>query len=236
MRKNSTLLIILVLFIAVQTGFSQNSPIKLGLQVSPNISWMVPKTSDYKSDGISGGVTIGLISDFYFTERYAFSTGLNFSFLNGKVKFPDYLIVKNNLVTVHDTGQTSRKYNFIYLDIPMTIKMSTKQFGKFSLYGQIGFSTGFRLSAMTKDNFVSDKTKISVSDKSDAVGNTSLIRESVIIGFGTEYHLDESSGIILGLAYNNALNNVLLNGVNKLSGDNEKALMNFVELKIGFIF
>src|ERR1035437_6389434 len=113
MRKIKTLLIILVIIITAQTGFTQKSPIKLGLQVSPNISWMVPKTSDYKSDGISGGVTIGLISDFYFTERYAFSTGLNFSFLNGKVKFPDYMNVKKDLITVQDTGQTSRKYNFI---------------------------------------------------------------------------------------------------------------------------
>ncbi len=235
MRKTIARLLLLVLILSAQAGFSQNLPVKLGLQVSPNIAWMGPKTSGYKSDGATGGVTIGLLSDFYFTERYAFSTGLNFAFMNGKLTYPDYINVKHDSVTVKDTGQTSRKYNSIYLEIPTMIKMQTKRFGNFSLYGQIGFSTGFRLSSTVKDNFVSDKSNTTASDKSDGKEKTSLIREAVVIGFGTEYHLDESSAILVGLTYSNALNNVL-DGFNKLSGDNEKALLNLVELKIGFIF
>jgi len=227
MRKIITFICFLAMIFSAQTGFSQNPPVKLGLQVSPNIGWMSPKSKDYNSNGANMGVTIGLISDFYFTDRYAFSTGVNFSFLNGKLNYPD---AQDSM-----TGQRTRKYSFIYLEIPTQIKMQTKNFGKYSLYGQIGFSTGFRLTSSVKDEFTDEKTSAVSNSKNDAVGITSLIRESVVIGFGTEYHLDESSRIIAGLAYSNALNNIL-SGSNNKTGLNEKSLLNLVELKIGFIF
>ena len=227
MKKTITCFFLFVTFLSAQKGFSQNLPVKLGLQVSPNLAWLSPKATDYNSDGAVLGVTIGLISDFYFAERYAFSTGLNFSFINGKMNFPDSIPAAS--------GKTSLKYNFIYLEIPMMIKMSTRDFGKYSFYGQIGFGTGFRLTASTKGTFIDDATNKETDVKNDVAGNTSLIRESVIIGFGTEYHLDESSRILVGLSYSNALNNVLT-GSNKKTFIEEKALLNLAELKIGFIF
>ena len=65
---------------------------------------------------------------------------------------------------------------------------------------------------------------------------TSLIRESLLIGLGFELHLDQSSRLILGLSYSNALNNVLNGGVNEKSKLNEKSSLNFVELNLGFLF
>lgn len=221
--------LLLALLLSGSALRSQYKPVRLGLQVSPNISWMSPKTQYYESDGISGGVTIGLISDFYFSERYAFSSGVNFAFLNGKIKYPE--------LVDSTTGTMNRKYNIIYLEIPTLIKMETKRFGSVSLYGQIGFSTGFRLTATTRDDFEPDETQLHDygTVKNDAGDNTSLIRESVVIGLGLQYHLDESSAIIAGFTYSNALNNVL-NGYNNKTGLNEKALLNMLELKLGFIF
>ena len=70
--------------------FSQSKlPIKLGLQVAPNIGWMNPSTKGYSSDGARFGGTIGFVGDFYFAENYAVSTGMNFQFMNGKLTYAD---------------------------------------------------------------------------------------------------------------------------------------------------
>ena len=114
------------------------------------------------------------------------------------------------------------------------IKMKTKTFGKLSYFGEIGFGTGFRLKATVKEHFV-PKTGEIQDQQYDFNYGTTLIRESIIIGIGCEIHVDESSRILLGLSYSNALNNVLT-GTNKFSNFKVKSQLNFVELNVGFLF
>lgn len=207
---------------------------KLGLKVAPNIGWMSPGTKGYSSDGARFGCTIGFMGDFYFTRNYAVSTGLNFQFINGKLNYYDSLQVVDGAQYKLVNGEAFRTYNFLYLEIPLLIKMKTKNFGKLSYFGQIGLGTGFRIKASAKEHFVPDSGN-PVDQKYDLTNGTTLIRESILVGIGCEYHLDESSGILLGLSYSNALNNILT-GVNYKSNLIEKSLLNYVELNIGFIF
>ena len=205
-------------------------PVKLGLKLSPNLCWMNSNTTDYNYDGIRGGVTVGFVTDIYFMEKYAVNTGLNFLLLGAKLQYPEVKIIQGDTIS----GSLSRKYSLYYLEIPILIKMQTKNFGDFSFFGQFGFGTGFRLSASANDNFSGNNGK-NYQEKFNASTNTTLIRESIIIGIGGEYHLDKSSHIFLGLSYSNSLNNVLT-GYNKKTGTNEKAWLNFTELTIGFFF
>ncbi|MEI7980801.1 MAG: porin family protein [Bacteroidota bacterium] len=225
----------LLLFLLPFAGNAQlkNLPVKLGLKVAPNICWMNPSTKDYHYDGVKMGATIGFVSDIYFAERYAFSTGFNFQFLNGKLNYPDERIKPNDTATL--SGMVSRKYNFIYLEIPIMIKMQSKDFGRFSFFGQIGFGTGFRMKATAKETFQPDRGD-SFDQQYDINQATALIRESLLIGIGFEYHLDLSSRIFFGVSYSNALNNVLNGGVNEKSRLNEKSTLNYLELNLGFLF
>ncbi|MEI7664193.1 MAG: porin family protein [Bacteroidota bacterium] len=227
MKKILTLLFLTILYILHSQAYSQAKyPFKLGLKVSPNIGWMNPGTKDYTTDGACIGATVGFVGDFYFADNYAFSTGCNFQFLNGKLKYTDLL---DSL-----SGQVNRKYSFLYLEIPIMIKMKTKTFGKVSYFGQMGFGTAFRLKANYKEKFY--PAKGTETDQSDnfTIGS-SLIRESLIIGIGCEYSLDESSRIVIGLSYSNSLNNVLT-GKNSAYFVNEKSMLNFTEVTVGILF
>jgi hypothetical protein len=213
--------------------FSQaKAPLKLGLKIAPNIGWMSPGTKGYSSDGARFGATIGFVSDYYFTENYAISTGFNFQFLNGKLSYTDSLAINDNKKPVY--GDVSRKYNFLYLEIPIMIKMQTNVFGKFSYYGQIGLGTGFRIKTTVKEHFV-PATGNAVDQQYDFNGGTTLIRESILVGIGCNYHVDKSTQIFIGLTYSNSLNNVLT-GANNKSGLNEKSMLNYAELNIGVLF
>jgi len=220
-----------LLFFPVFLSAQKELPVKLGLKIAPNIAWMNPSTKNYSYNGTRVGATVGFVSDFYFAERYAFSTGLNFAFLNGRLTYADSLLVPGSAKM---NGTVDRKYNIIYIEIPMMIKMQTKQFGDFSFFGQIGFGTGFRLRATANDEYAPDQGN-SWTEKNSITEQTTLIRESILIGLGSEYHLDQSSRIFLGLSYSNALNNVL-HWKNSKSGLNEKSMLNYVELNIGFLF
>ena len=207
-------------------------PMKLGLKVAPNICWMSPGTKGYSNDGIRFGASVGFVGDFYFAENYALSTGLNFQFINGKLNYYDSLSMEGSDKLVY--GQVSRKYNLLYLEIPLMLKMTTKVFGQVSYFGQIGFGTGFRMKATVKEHFVPSIGN-AVDQQYDFSYGTTLIRESILIGIGIEYHIDESSRLLIGASYSNALNNIFT-GVNAKTGLDEKSQLNFAELNIGFLF
>jgi len=231
-RINAPVIALMALFLTFPSFLmAQNKlPVKLGLKVAPNMCWMNTNTKGYSYDGLNVGVTVVFVSDIYFAERYAFSTGFNFDFYSGKLQYADSMSIPGGKVN----GVMSRKYSLIYLEIPMMVKMQTKEFGRFSFYGQIGFGTGFRLTATASDNFIADDGK-TTTEKNDIRDETTLIRESVIIGFGTEYHIDQSTRLFFGISYCNSLNNVLT-GYNSKTGLNQKAWLNFAELNIGVLF
>jgi len=236
MKKLSVIILVFMMFCYHGTTFSQGKyPLKLGLKIAPNIGWMNPSTKGYSSDGARFGGTIGFISDIYFAENYAFSTGLNFQFINGKLNYTDSMLVDGSKKLVN--GDVFRTYHFLYIEIPLMIKMKTKTFGKISYFGQIGFGTGFRLNATVKEHFVPTDSKDGgpVDQQYDYKNGTTLIRESILIGIGCEIHIDESSRILLGFSYSNSLNNVLT-GVNYKSNLLEKSQLNYAELNIGFLF
>ena len=234
MKNKSAILFFLMLFCIPVLTFSQTKyPMKLGLRVAPNIGWMVPSTKGYTGGGARLGVSIGFMSDFYFAENYAFSTGVNFQFLYGALNYSDSLLIPPGKALVN--GEVSRKYNFLYLEIPLMIKMKTKKFGNISYYGQIGFGTGFRLRASVNESFQPSAGGEPVKQDYEFNNGTTLIRESLLIGMGCEYHLDESSRIVVGLTYSNSLNNILT-GQNYKSKDFEKSQLNYAELNIGFLF
>jgi hypothetical protein len=232
MKKTKGLILLVVFLSLTQVTKAQKLPVKLGLRVAPAISWMNPGTKGYNYNGIKPGITIGFLSDIYFAERYAFSTGFDFAFLNGKLAYSDSVYIPSSGKV--ENGQVQRSYNIIYLQIPVMVKMKTRDFGKFSFYGQVGFGTGFRLKATATEIFTSDKGIVTEQDYSLDRGTT-LIRESIIVGVGSEFQVDKSSRIIFGLTYSNSLNNIFT-GDNYKSKEYIHSSLNFLELNLGFLF
>jgi len=228
MTKTTIRISIFLLLYCTAGSYAQNSPVRLGLKISPAISWMYPNEKDYNYNGIQAGVSFGFISEFYMTQHYAITTGFNFSFLGGSLQYP--------YAKSPDTGTMSRTYSFRYLEIPLMMKMKTKEYGNFSFFGQIGFGTNFLLRTKVNDNF-STQIHGTISDKTTITTNeTSFIREAILVGLGTEYKIDESLSLILGLSYSNSLNNVLQGKNTKDNSLQNRSSLNYAELNIGILF
>jgi len=227
MKQPIRLLLVILIAAGGSHLFAQRS-IRLGLKIAPNLAWMNPGEKEYKFNGVAMGVSFGFVSDFFFSPHYGLSSGFTFSFLNGNLTFP--------YASAPDTGTMNRKYNFRYLEIPVMVKMKTKEYGKFTFYAQIGFGTGFRLKVLAHDEFITDVNGIRKDKFVLSSDETTLIREAVLVGVGTEVKLDESFRLTLGLNYSNTLNNVLKGNNTKDPALENRSSLNFAELSIGVLF
>jgi hypothetical protein len=230
MRKHLLLMVCALVLASLTVGAQKTTNFKLGIKLSPNLCFINPSTKDYSSNGLKLGAVLGLVSDIYFAERYALSTGLNFSFLGGKISYPNK-VLKDSLYV---NGVSNSNMSAVYIEIPIMIKLFTKKFGNFSFFGQVGFGTGFRIAGTDKTDFTGDNG-YTVSDKIDLSSEVTTVREAVLIGLGTEINVDQNTRIILGLGYSNSLNNIL-KGDNIKTGNAQKGYLNYIELNLGVMF
>ena len=231
-RIKFSILILILLIFSPCFILAQGHVVKFGIRVAPNLGWINPDTKNYSYNGVAAGVSLGFVTEFNFTAHYALSTGFNFSFLNGNLTYPDSLLNNGKMVD----GKMSRKYKFRYFEIPLLFKMKTKDFGRFDFFAQVGFGTGFRLRTKVKDNFET-ATQGTLSDtKSITEQETWFIREAIIVGIGSEFHIDESTTLFFGLSYSNSLNNVLKGYNTKYPDLQARGFLNYAELNLGVLF
>ena len=231
--KKAISIIFVLLFFSFQS-FSQVKPFRFGVKVAPNIAWVSPDAENYKSGGATLGFSWGFMADISLTENYFVKTGFNIDYLNGKLEYPHSQILGSD--TVATVGVNHRKYNLRYLEIPLTLKMRTNQFGKIAYFGEIGFGTSFNLRAKSQDEFVYNNGQSSSETEEDIKDEISFLKESIIIGAGIEYFVDQSTSIIVELSFNNGLTNIL-KGENTINPNIKQKghLYNF-ELSIGVMF
>jgi len=220
---------IVLLFVFTQTVTAQDKKVSLGVKAAPNLGWLKTDQSGYKNQGIVGGFGWGLVAEFYFAENYAFGTGFNFNFQNGKLVYPEY---RNGSVN----GELTRKYRLKYLELPAMIKMKTNEINGIKFYGQIGLGAGVRLSSKGEDVFTSDDRPDETTNFRLIDSQTTLLKASLIVGAGIEYSIDNSTSIVAGINFNNGFTNAL-KGKNTVDPSIEhQGIPNFIDLSLAVMF
>jgi hypothetical protein len=175
------------------------------------------------------------LADITLTENYFVKTGFSIDYLNGKLSYPDQLLIED-VPPIYTSGTLQRKYNLRYFEIPVTMKMRTNQFGKMAFYGEIGFGTSFNLKAKSEDEFFPEDGSPSNQSENDIKDEINLIKGSMIVGAGLEYFIDESTSIVSSLTFNNGLTNIL-KGENSIDqGIKQRATLYYFQLNIGIMF
>ena len=232
MKKTLLILIIFLLF-GIQS-YSQVKPFRFGFKIAPNISWISPDSKGYNSEGTILGFSWGFLADITLTENYFVKTGFEVDYLGGKLSYPHTMVIPGD--TVSSTGTLNRIYNLRYLTIPLTIKMRTNQFGKIAYYGEIGFGTSFNLRAKGTDSFDYNNEESNYETEEDINDEVTFMKSSIIVGGGIEYFVDESTSIILGISFNNGLNNIL-KGENSVDTEiDQKGHLYYFQLTAGVMF
>lgn len=233
MKKITLLTLLVVLF---QAGWTQTKDYKIGVRVSPNVSWIKPDTKFITNDGNVLRFGFGLVTDIQFTDNYAIGTGLNVFQTGGKLSY--YQLT--NEQSFETVSMLSRTYKLQYGEIPITLKLRTNEIGYITYWGQFGLGLGVNIRAKSDDvaefrnvrsetnpdapNFPwqeSTRPNRIVEDE-DIKDQISLFRASLIIGAGIEYSLSGTTSLLIGLTYNNGFTDVLRN--NGLQSDESKKI------------
>ncbi len=230
MRKPGLLLIVICLFFTIQSHAQLDRPqFQFGFKLAPNLGWMKPDLEDYSSEGIKAGFSWGFVGEYNLTQTYGISSGFSITSNFGKIEYP---YKKDSLL-----GTMHRTYSLRSLEIPVLLKMRTKEIGNFIYFGTIGFGTSINLKAKAEDVF--DITSPSVNQYTEELETKNKIRflrESLIVGLGTEYNISGNTCIYAGVLFNNGFTNVLKGSNTVKTNHVEKGVTNYFELNVGVLF
>ncbi len=223
-----TITLCIILFASI---ISKSQDFRLGLTASPSVAWMNPKTDGYTSEGNRTGFSYGLIAEIQFSEQYGIASGLQISYLGGKLNYP-----VDETTNSETYNELERTYRLQIVELPLALKMKSREILGIQYFGKFGIGMGIILKADGDDRFVNtqDNSRLIQSDK-DIKGDIAFGRASLILGGGAEYQIGGNVSLLGGISFNNGFSNILKNS-NEVSGEKKNARTNYLELSLGILF
>ncbi len=232
---------LLVFFLGVSyNANAQDQRFRIGMKFSGNLSWITPVTKNIERVGTSAGYSYGLMGDYSFQQYYSISAELLLTELAGTIVHTDRLAYTDSMgTTSHSDVQYD--YRMSYVQVPLSIKFKTKQYGYWTYWAQFGASPSFLTSAKAD---ITGKT-VPFDDPTDIRVNKSenddfhydnfddkvfLLRMPLMMGAGVEYALAGNTALYVGLRWDNDF-------IDMFVADNAKTGRNkFASLDIGVFF
>ncbi len=230
--KKITLLFTFLIGIGL-TLSAQETPLRLGVQVSPTFSWMSSNQNTITGNGTNTGLNIGLTAEYFFGQNYAITSGISFmmnqggtlQYETGGNLFPDSELSDptfNNL-----PNGINIQYKLQYIEIPLSIRLQTEEIGYLRYFAQIPyFSIGFPIQG--RADFSSGVTS---ADENILPDVTSLAL-TWGLGAGAEYAVSESASLIGGIYFDSSI----LDMVEDNDVEDAKQIMNRITLRLGVLF
>ncbi len=220
MKKNLITLALLLL-IGV-SGFSQKK-LELSLSASPTLNWMSPGAKEVQNKNSTFGYEFGVNADIFLDAdaRYALATGLLIVNSGGELTFN----TSDNFVFGGETFApgTSIHMRIDYLEVPLALKLRTKQFYRWTYWGLFGLSNMVNVGAK-------GESSDGLLDKADINDEVKLFNMSLNIGAGAEYDLGERNALLLGIVYKGGLFDMTKQAIGA------KTTVNSVSFKLGLVF
>jgi hypothetical protein len=187
---------------------------RFGIKVNPMLTWFRPdEGKTLERNGLKAKFGYGLITEFKMAKVISFATGIGGEYEGGKLsvnsKDTVFYFMKDDAFTTDTAGADkyrllSRSYNINYLNIPITLKMKTKDIGGMTYFGMFGGDIGIRMKSKVTDEVMdlgsSGGTTLKITDI-DNTKDMNILRTSLNVGGGFEYNLSGSTSLVVGLNY-----------------------------------
>lgn len=220
------------------------SEMRFGFQMSPSFSWLSAANTTVNSAGTNLGLKLGMIGEYYFQENYAVTSGLGFHFNAGGTQLREFggtYWTKSDLPSVLDTmpANVKLKYSIQYVEVPVGLKMKTREFGFFSFFIHPQLTFGFKSQA--RGQVHNSETSLDPEDKYDIRKEVNGLNMSWGLDFGSEYGISESTNLVFGVGFQNGFTDVTDdNGkeftASGVSDADEKTSAKNITVRLGIIF
>ena len=153
---------------------------RFGIHATPHLSFLSTDMPEAKT-GSKLLFGYGGLAEFRFAENYAITSGFE-------------IIRRGASLTLNDTtGDITPSY----LQVPILLKMRTREFGYFTFFGEFGGTLAFR----TSHNMDYEPSLASVPQTQ----RVNLFNATFRFGLGVEYSFGGRTSVMLGLNYNRSL-------------------------------
>jgi len=239
--KNITILTLGLLL--TQLSFAQNS-FRFGLKGASNFGWLSGTDKTIENDGTSVGFAYGLMGEYAINSTYGLHAELLLSQINSKFNLTSEQSFVNDISNTK-ISSLNYKYTIQYLEIPISMKLNTKEIGNLVYYGNFGFSPGFALNARASITSGDIPQSIKDLDPTDYRVNDDegdeftldnfddkvfLFRFPLIIGGGVEYRMAGSTSLQAGVRFANTFTDMF---VKDKTAD---AKNNYFAVSVGVLF
>ena len=225
MKNNIVLILVLILFSYASKAQDKAKPFDLSIRIGPNVNWFKSNSAAVKGDGLALGFTWGALFEFPLKDNFSYVGGFNIHFVGGEL---NYTGLNQSIPVI-----VNEKYTIKYLELPVIFKLRTKEENGILYYGQVGLGTSFRLNSRVARSF-SSSTATFEPQELNSDNLTSFIRESLIVGIGAQYSLQNNLKLFGGLNFNSGFTDILKKGPYNTS--DPKVISNFVEFNFGLYF
>ena len=220
--------------------------VRFGFQLSPTLGWMSTDKNTVNSNGVNLGLKLGLMGEFYFQENYAVTTGLGFAFNAGGTLLHDmageYWIesgeeIPNDCREFLRNNPPNLKTSIQYVEIPVGLKLRTREFGYIRYYVEPNMCLGFRTQATGDVRNAGDECN-DLNIRKDVT----LLNLSWGIGAGVEYSVSESTSIVGGIGTQFGFidvskgENTLYTGNISTGSQDPKSVVRGIVLRLGVMF
>ena len=225
----------------------QAQDVRFGFQLSPAFSWMSANTNKINSSGTNLGLKLGMVGEFYFQENYAVTSGLGFFFNTGGTllheRAGDFWVnselPESCRSATKSSTMTKLKYNLQYVEIPLGLKMRTREFGYIRYFIEPHLGFGFRTQANGDITSEGEACK-DLNIQSDV----NLLNLFWGINGGIEYSISESTSLVGGAGLQFGFADAtkdddtvfLENNPNNPAAEKSKGAIRAFVIKLGVIF
>jgi hypothetical protein len=243
----------IVVFAAFLIGLSTlaeaQQAVRFGFQVSPAFNWMSTDKNSISTNGTNLGLKLGLMGEFYFQENYALATGLGFSFNTGGtllhsntgIYWANSEVPADCAFFMEEQQAPNLKYSIQYVEIPIGLKMRTREFGYIRYFMEPNVGIGFRTQA---------KGDIRNADDAEECNDINIRPDVRLLNLfwglngGIEYSVSESTSLVAGIGLQFGFTDVtkdddtvyLDNSVSNQDAEDSKGVARGVVLRLGVLF
>jgi hypothetical protein len=220
-----------------------NAQIKLGLRIAPQLTWSKADNKVTSTNGTRVNAAYGLMIDYYFTDNYAICTEFSLQSFgtNMNIKESKFSYISYQNKPIPATNDLTYNYKLNYLQIPVVLKMRTKEIGYLRYYAEFGFAANILTRAKADismgNTFEREKVNINNPDDEDEFRlapndydtRASVFRAGLIFGAGIQYNVFGNSLLVAGLRYDNGFSSFVRD-------DRLKTNISYLALNIGILF
>ena len=230
-----------------QIDFSQ---FRFGLNLSPSISWVNTDDNRISGDGTAFGIKLATQAEFFFAPNYAIETGIGFHFNTGGTLLSRYggrFFTESldagsafNNERVPAGPNVRLDYSVSYLEIPLALRLHTREFGFVRYYVQApAFTLGIRTGAKAN---ISGGGIADADDFDDVAIDREVAPLALSWGFGggAEYEVGGGTVLLGGLQFQRVFTDFTKDDdyvyTDRRGGDDPKAGINSITLRLGVLF